>query len=72
MTNDVSATTGCARNRSKKAKTSYVTIDVPAQGPWMALSNPIIGLANLESERTEKCVLANLSHQVVFGWNPKI
>ena len=57
----------------KKSKNSNATIPDDAQyGPWAALANPFIGLANFGSEGAEKRPLSSLPHQAMFAWDKTV
>jgi hypothetical protein len=65
----VLATTDKRGRRGKMPKTSNDTIpDVEEHGPWTALENPFIGLANAGSEGTEKRRISTLADMVMFAW----
>ena len=56
----------------KKSKKSNATIpDDTEYGPWTAMANPFIGLANFGSEGTEKRV-CKLAHQAIIAWGPTV
>lgn len=65
----VLATTEKRGRRGKMPKTSNDTIpDVEEHGPWTALENPFIGLANVGSEGTLKRRISTLADEVIFAW----
>ena len=59
--------------RDKMSKTSNDNIpDVEDHGPWAALANPFIGLANVGTEGTEKRPIPTLPNQVIFVWSTEV
>jgi len=69
----VTATFVSTARRGKMSKTSNDTIpDVTEHGPWTALANPFIGLANVGSEGTEKRRQSTLPTQVMFAWGAEV
>lgn len=70
----VLATTDKRGRRKKMSKTSNDTSipDVEEHGPWTALENPFIGLANAGSEGTGKRSISTLPEEVIFAWSDAV